>query len=49
MKRMLLGIVLLASATVSGQIPFDGPWMTKLDTAKFPTKPERVLVEQQHV
>jgi len=40
MKKMLLGIVLLASATMSGQTPFDGTWMTKLDTAKFPTKPD---------
>jgi len=41
MKKMLLGIVLLASATMSGQTPFDGTWMTKLDTAKFPTKPDK--------
>ena len=24
-----------------GQSPFDGTWMTKLDTAKFPTKPDK--------
>src|SRR5467141_4154173 len=41
MKKMLLGIVLLASATMSGQTPFDGTWMTKLDTAKLPTKPDK--------
>jgi hypothetical protein len=41
MNKMLLGIVLLASAAMSGQTPFDGTWMTKLDTAKFPTKPDK--------
>jgi len=41
MKKLLLALVLLASATLFGQSPFDGTWMTKLDTAKFPTKPEK--------
>lgn len=41
MKRLLFGIVLLVSATLYGQSPFDGTWMTKLDTAKFPTKPDK--------
>ncbi len=41
MKRLLLALVLLASATLFGQSPFDGTWMTKLDTAKFPTKPDQ--------
>ena len=41
MKKMLLPLVLLASATLFGQTPFDGTWMTKLDTAKFPTKPDQ--------
>jgi hypothetical protein len=41
MKKMLLGSVLLASATLFGQTPFDGTWMTKLDTAKLPDKPDK--------
>jgi hypothetical protein len=41
MKRLVAGVVLLASATLFGQSPFDGTWMTKLDTAKFPTKPDK--------
>jgi hypothetical protein len=41
MKKMMLGVVLLASATLFGQSPFDGTWMTKLDTAKLPTKPDK--------
>jgi len=41
MKRLLVTAVLLASATVFAQSPFDGTWMTKLDTAKLPTKPDK--------
>src|SRR5258708_4592024 len=41
MRKMLLGMVLFASATLFAQSPFDGTWMTKLDTAKLPTKPEK--------
>jgi hypothetical protein len=41
MKKMLLGMVLLASAALFAQTPFDGTWMTKLDTAKLPTKPDK--------
>lgn len=33
--------MLLASASLFAQSPFDGTWMTKLDTAKFPTKPDQ--------
>jgi hypothetical protein len=39
MKKLLMTLVLLASATLFAQSPFDGTWITKLDTAKFPTKP----------
>ena len=38
MKKVIFALVLLASATLFAQSPFDGTWMTKLDTAKFPTK-----------
>jgi hypothetical protein len=41
MKKVMLPLVLLASATLFAQTPFDGTWMTKLDTAKFPTKPDK--------
>ncbi len=41
MKKMLLAMVLLASATLFAQSPFDGTWMTKLDTAKLPDKPDK--------
>jgi hypothetical protein len=41
MKKVMLALVLLASATLFAQTPFDGTWMTKLDTAKFPTKPDK--------
>jgi len=41
MKKLPLALVLFASATLFAQTPFDGTWMTKLDTAKFPTKPDQ--------
>ncbi|MFZ1917625.1 MAG: hypothetical protein WAU58_08645 [Terriglobales bacterium] len=39
MKKLLFALVLLASATMFGQSPFDGTWMVKLDTAKLPPSP----------
>jgi hypothetical protein len=41
MKKLLLGLVLVASATLFAQTPFDGTWVAKLDTVKLPTKPEQ--------
>jgi hypothetical protein len=41
MKKLLLALGLLASTTLFAQSPFDGTWITKLDTAKFPTKPDQ--------
>jgi hypothetical protein len=41
MKKVLFALGLLASATLFAQTPFDGTWMTKLDTAKLPTKPDK--------
>jgi len=41
MKKLLLGLTLLASGVLFAQTPFDGTWMTKLDTAKFPSKPDK--------
>jgi hypothetical protein len=40
MKKVLLAAVLMASATLFAQRPFDGTWMAKLDTAKLPAKPD---------
>jgi hypothetical protein len=45
MKKVLLAVVLLASAMLFAQSPFDGTWMTKLDTAKFPSKPDKYLLK----
>lgn len=45
MKRLALGLlVLLAAGSVFAQSPFDGTWMTKLDTAKLPTKPDKYVL-----
>ena len=44
MKKVLLALTLLASATLFAQSPFDGTWMTKLDTLKLPTKPDQYLL-----
>ena len=41
MKKLLSGLTLLASGMLFAQTPFDGTWMTKLDTAKLPTKPDK--------
>ena len=41
MKKLLLGLMLLVSGVLFAQTPFDGTWMTKLDTAKLPTKPDK--------
>jgi hypothetical protein len=42
MKKLVLSLVLLASATLFAQTPFDGTWTMKLDTAKLPTKPDKL-------
>lgn len=41
MKKTLLSLTLLASGVVCAQTPFDGTWVAKLDSAKFPTKPDK--------
>jgi len=46
MKKLLLCLTLLASGVLFAQTPFDGTWMTKLDTAKLPTKPDKYIVNQ---
>ncbi len=46
MKKLLLGLTLLASSVLFAQSPFDGTWMTKLDTAKLPTKPDKYVLKE---
>jgi hypothetical protein len=41
MKKLMFVMTLLTSGVLFAQTPFDGTWMTKLDTAKFPTKPDK--------
>jgi hypothetical protein len=47
MKKMWSAMLLLASATLFAQSPFDGTWMTKLDTATLPTKPDKYPLSNQ--
>jgi hypothetical protein len=45
MKKLFPLLLLLASATLFAQSPFNGTWMTKLDTAKLPTKPDEYSLQ----
>lgn len=42
--KKLLTFVLLVTAASFAQSPFDGTWITKLDSAQFPKKPEVFLL-----
>jgi len=44
--KKLLGFVLLAPAMMFAQSAFDGTWVTKLDTAQLPKKPEVYAVQK---
>ncbi len=44
--RRLLAVLLLFPAILFAQSPFDGTWMTKLDTAQFPKKPDSYLLNK---
>ena len=44
MKKLVFVMTLLASGLLFAQSPFDGTWMTKLDTAKLPTKPDKYVL-----
>jgi hypothetical protein len=46
MKKLLLALALIAPALLFAQSPFDGTWMTKLDTAQFPKKPDSYLLDK---
>ena len=43
MKKLLTFVLLVAAASFA-QSPFDGTWVTKLDSAQFPKKPEVFLL-----
>jgi len=44
--KKLLALLLLSPALLFAQSPFDGTWMTKLDTAQFPKKPDSYLLNK---
>ncbi len=44
--KKLLALLLLSPAMLFAQSPFDGTWMTKLDTAQFPKKPDSYLLDK---
>jgi hypothetical protein len=44
--KKLLALLLLSPTLLFAQSPFDGTWMTKLDTAQFPKKPDSYLLNQ---
>jgi hypothetical protein len=44
--KKLLALLLFAPSVLMAQSPFDGTWMTKLDTAKFPKKPDKYLLDK---
>jgi len=44
--KKLLALLLFAPSMLMAQSPFDGTWMTKLDTAQFPKKPDKYLVDK---
>ena len=46
MKQLVFVMTLLASGVLCAQSPFDGTWMTKLDTAKLPTKPDKYVLNK---
>jgi len=46
MKKLLLALMLLAPVLLFAQSPFDGTWVTNLNTAQLPSKPEIYAVEK---
>ena len=44
--KKLLALLLLSPALLFAQSPFDGTWMTKLDTAQLPKKPDSYLLDK---
>jgi hypothetical protein len=44
--KKLLGLLLLAPGMLAAQSSFDGTWLGKTDTAKFPQKPEQYVLDK---
>ena len=44
--KKLLALLLLAPGMLAAQSPFDGTWLGKTDTAKFPQKPEQYVLDK---
>ena len=45
MKKLVLTILLMVSAMAWGQDAFNGTWKIKLDSAKFPEKPDQIMLQ----
>jgi len=46
MKKMVCVLLLLAPALLFAEGPFDGTWVAKLDSVKFPAKPDEYLLDK---
>jgi len=46
MKKLLLALMLFLPVLLYAQSPFDGTWVTNLNTAQLPSKPEVYAVEK---
>ena len=46
MKKLLFAITLIVPTMLFAQTPFDGTWVTKLDTAQLPKKPNSYLLNK---
>ena len=44
--KTLLAVLLLIPASLLAQSPFDGTWLGKTDTAKFPQKPDQYVLDK---
>ena len=46
MKKLLAFLLLLAPGMLLAQSPFDGTWVGRTDTAKFPKKPDQYVLDK---
>jgi hypothetical protein len=44
MKTLVLAVVLLLPTAASAQSPFDGTWKVDVESAKFPEKPDQIVL-----
>jgi hypothetical protein len=44
--KKLVAVLLLAPASLLAQSAFDGTWLGKTDTAKFPEKPDQYMLDK---